>query len=368
MLDWPKSIRKCLSIPVFSIMSTARLQREMTFRPSDLRSEQSDMLRQQVLIKEELLTEVTQLQEEVALLRQQNEDLRDSEIEAIESRNELKMRLEELSKLIKERDIYKEAKVKGDEWAAQVNIKLKKQQDLLDNYTSLLEKQQQRLKLKEESNQKLLFELKSAGELRSQLKKHCDAMENEVITLRGNVKTLESEVTRLQEEKSALEGKLQDSVPIAHYTDMQTRVLELEGLVSTSDSLNPSIRKGRSYSALSFTAPLISPGSDVGTERLLALLRARNAEEGCEKVSMLVHKVQHLERYRRLYERLRAGMGRSEEHISTQHVLHWYLEVATESAHYRARYQQTSACLQQLKTLLGVTRSADIIPAVRRLV
>jgi len=322
----------------------------MTFKPRTNREEQGEMLNQQLLLKEELLIDVTKLQEEVLQLRADNESLREAELEWLEERRELEIRLEELDSVLKERDFYKEEKVRADEWAEQVDCRLKKQSELLENYSVLLERQQLRLKQKEESNQKLIFELKSAHE-----------------RLQTETSSYQSAIQQLEAEKSTLEERLQDSVPIAQYTDMQTRILELEGLVSTNDSLIPSVRKGRSYSALSFTSPLISPSSEQGLERLLTLLQARNVEEACDRAAQLTRKSGHLERCRRLYDRLRAALGRSDEHFSTQHVLHWYLSAATDSAHYRAKQLKSAELFQQLKALLGVNRSVDIPTAVRRL-
>lgn len=327
-----------------------QLYREMTFRPRTSGEEQGEMLNQQLLLKEELLIDVAKLQEEVLLLREANESLREAELEGLEERRELETRLEELDSAVKERDFYKEEKVKADEWAEQVDVRLKKQSELLESYSALLERQQIRLKQKEESNQKLIFELKSAHE----------RLQVEALSYQSAIKLLEAD-------KRALEERLQDSVPIAQYTDLQTRNLELEGLVSTNDSLIPSVRKGRSYSALSFTSPLISPSSDQGLERLLTLLKARNVEEACDRAAQLTRKSGHLERCRRLYDRLRAALGRPDEHFSTQHVLHWYLAAATDSAHYRAKQALSAELFQELKALLGVSRSVDIPTAVRRL-
>jgi chromosome segregation ATPase len=326
------------------------------------------MLNQQLLLKEELLVDVTKLQEEVSRLREENEELREAEVEAMEERKELALRLQELEETIRERDFFKEEKVKADEWAEQVDFRLKKQQELLDNYSTLLEKQQIRLKLKEESNQKLLFELKTASDIRFQLQSRCNQLEAEEYSYKSALKQLEEEKNRLEEEKISLEERLQDSVPIAQCTDMQTRILELEGLVSTNDSLNPSVRKGRSYSALSFSSPLISPSSEQGLERLLTLLQARNVGEACDRVELLTRKSHHLERCRRLYERLRASMSHSDEHVSTLHVLHWYLTANTERNHYRAKQLKSAEIFHQMKALLGVPRSVDIPAAIRRLI
>ena len=346
-----------------------QLYRELTFRPRTSGEEQVVMLNQQLLLKEELLVDVTKLQEEVNRLREENQELREAEAEAVEERREMASRLQELEETIRERDFFKEEKVKADEWAEQVDFRLKKQQELLDNYSTLLEKQQIRLKLKEESNQKLLFELKTASDIRFQLQSRCDQFETEEYSYKSALKQLEEEKNRLEEEKSRLEERLQDSVPIAQCTDMQTRILELEGLVSTNDSLNPSsVRKGRSYSALSFSSPLVSPSSEQGLERLLTLLRARNVGEACDRAELLTRKSHHLERCRRLYERLRANMSHSDEHVSTLHVLHWYLTANTERAHYRAKQLKSAELFHQMKALLGVPRSVDIPAAIRRLI
>lgn len=194
----------------------------------------------------------------------------------------------------------------------------------------------------------------------------------EVSRVNEQFQRLEEEIKALQLDKAELEERLQDSVPIAQYTDQQTRILELEGMVSTNDSLNPSMRKARSSSALSFASPLFSPTAERGFDRVLSMLRVTTPEEAVMKVAQMTRKNQHLERCRRLYERLRAEMLEASvedtsKHISTQKVMQWYLRLATESASIRAKSQKHSDIIQQLKSLLSVHHSADILTAVQSL-
>ena len=194
----------------------------------------------------------------------------------------------------------------------------------------------------------------------------------EVSRVNEQFQRLEEEIKALQTEKAELEERLQDSVPISQCTDLQTRILELEGMVSTNDSLNPSMRKARSSSALSFSSPLFSPTAEHGIDNLFNMLRVGTPEEAVARVTQLMRKMQHLDRCRRLYERLRAGMLESStedasKHISTQKVLQWYLALANDTVYYRTKNQKYVEVVHELKSLLGVKRAIDLVSAVQSL-